>query len=831
MKEPAFPTPGIAGVCLLDNPFPIDGEYDYRIPEELQGEVSVGRFVSVPFGTANRKRSALVVRLKETSDYKDLKPVLTVLSPNLSLDREMLGLCAFMKQRTLCSTGDAIRSMIPAAAFSKLISYYSIREEQKLSSPEELSEGDYALYSHLEQRGECSADTLRDAFGPGVELRLKRLVAKGYLLHKELFKDASEGLLQKTYCLSVSPDETGELPEEMGKLTSKQQKAVVSALLEAAAPLSMSELCRLAEVTEAPVRTLLKRGILLELATKIDRNPYADLPYVGREEIALNEEQTAAYEELHKLAFSGEPKAALLFGVTGSGKTAVMERLIDDLLDAGKGVILLLPEISLTPQTLAIFCARYGEKVAVIHSALSAGERYDAYRKIRTGDAKLVVGTRSAVFSPVQNLGAILIDEEQEHTYKSDQSPRYHARDIARYRCGQNNCLMLLASATPSVESFYKAKEGIYTLLRLTRRYGDAELPRTEIVDMRREVQHGNLTMLGRRLVDELAARKEANEQSILFLNRRGYHKFVSCRSCGEALVCPNCSVSMTYHTAPGRYDAGQMICHFCGHREPLPKVCPACSSPHLAPFGFGIQKVEEELGSTFPEQKLLRMDTDTTTTKFAYEKLLGAFRNHEADILLGTQMVTKGHDFPDVTLVGVLSADASLYLDDFRASERTFSMLTQVVGRAGRRDHTGLAVIQTMNPDHEVIRLAAVQDYEGFYEREIRLRKLLVFPPFCDIALLTLTASDEGRLLRCATLLNEELKALKDEYGDVEFVAFGPFEAPVYRVENKYRMRMVLKCRLNRSTYAFLGTLVCRFSEKAGRLATLSVDLNPSSL
>ena len=826
MKEPAFPTPGIAGVCLLDNPFSIDGEYDYRIPEELSGEVLVGRFVSVPFGTANHKRLALVLRLKETSDHKKLKPILSVLSPNLSLDREMLGLCAFMKQRTLCSTGDAVRSMIPAAALSRLLSYYSIRKEQVLSGPEELSEGDYELYSYLEQRGEASADALREVFGPGVELRLRRLVAKGYFTHNELFKDAGEGPVQKTYCLAISPDETGEL-----KLTSKQQKEVVAVLCDIGAPLSMAELCRLADVTETPVKTLVSRGILMELSTKVDRNPYADLPYRGREEIALNEEQDAAYKTLHELAFSGEPKAALLFGVTGSGKTAVMERLIDDLLDADRGVILLLPEISLTPQTLSIFCARYGDKVAVIHSSLSQGERYDAYRKIREGRAKLVVGTRSAVFSPVQNLGAILIDEEQEHTYKSDQSPRYHARDIARYRCGQNKCLMLLASATPSIESFHKAKEGIYALLRLSHRYGDAALPRVEVVDMRREVQQGNLSLLGRRLSDELAARRDAHEQSILFLNRRGYHKFVSCRSCGEAIVCPHCSVSMTYHTSPGRYDAGQLVCHFCGHKEPLPKLCPNCSSPHLAPFGFGIQKVEEELGRKFPGEKLLRMDADTTATKFAYEKLLGSFRAHDADILLGTQMVTKGHDFPDVTLVGVLSADASLYLDDFRASERTFSMLTQVIGRAGRRDHTGLAVIQTMNPDHEVIRLAAVQDYEGFYEREIRLRRLLVFPPFCDIALLTLTSGDEGRLLRCATLLAKELQTLKDDYKDVQFVAFGPFEAPVYRVENKYRMRMVLKCRLTKSTYEFLGTLVLRFVEKAGRLATLSVDLNPSSL
>lgn len=822
---------GIAGVCLLDNPFPIDGEYDYRIPEEFSSDVRPGRFVSVPFGTANHKRVALVVSLKENSAYKDLKPIFSVLSPNLSLDREMLGLCAFMKQRTLCSTGDAVRSMIPSAALSRLVAYYSVQKEQVLSSPEELSEGDYKLYRFLLENGKTSESLLSEKFGPGVELRQRRLTAKGYLLREELFKDSGEGLLQKTYCLAISPDESGEFPESAGKLTSKQQKAIVAALLESDSPLPMPELVRIAGTSEAPVRALVKRGILLELATRIERNPYADLPFVGRLPLTLNQEQSEAYDALRRLAFSGEAKAALLYGVTGSGKTAVMEKLIDDLIDAGKGVILLLPEISLTPQTLSIFCARYGDTVAVIHSSLSAGERYDAYRKIREGRAKLVIGTRSAVFSPVQNLGAILIDEEQEHTYKSDQSPRYHARDIARYRCAQNKCLMLLASATPSIESFYKAKEGVYTLLKLNNRYGEATLPEVEIVDLRRETREGLLSPLGRRLLDELSLRQADGEQSILFLNRRGYHHFVSCRSCGEALVCPNCSVSLTYHTSPGRYDAGYLSCHFCGHRSPLPKLCPNCSSPHLAPFGFGIQRVEEELRKAFPDAKLLRMDTDTTATKFAYEKLLGEFRAHKAEILLGTQMVTKGHDFPDVTLVGVLSADASLYLDDFRASERTFSMLTQVIGRAGRHEKKGLALIQSNNPDHEVIRLAARQDYEGFYEREIRLRRLLTFPPFCDIALLTLSGKEEGRLQKCALLLADEIKELQKEFSEVEYVAFGPFEAPVYRVDNKYRMRMVLKCRLNRMTHEFFGNLLCRFTEKAGRLASLSIDFNPSSL
>ena len=509
-----------------------------------------------------------------------------------------------------------------------------------------------------------------------------------------------------------------------------------------------------------------------------------------------------------------------------------MIELIDRLLEEGRGVILLLPEIALTPQSVAIFCARYGERVAVIHSALSQGERYDAYCRIREGRADVVIGTRSAVFSPVKNLGAIIIDEEQEHTYKSDQNPKYHARDVARFRCAHNKALMLLASATPSLESYRKAKEGVYTLVTLKERYGAARLPRVEVADMRREAGGGVLSPLGERLAAELCRVTEAGEQSILFLNRRGYNHFVSCRSCGEAVTCPRCSVALTYHTRKGTYREGELVCHWCGHRAPLPEECPACKSPHLARQGFGTQRVEEELGTLLPSARVLRMDTDTASSKLSYDRMLGAFRAHEADVLLGTQMVTKGHDFPDVTLVGVLMADSSLYLDDYRAAERTFAMLTQVIGRAGRAEKEGLAVIQTANPDSEIIRLACAQDYEAFYEREIRLRRLLVFPPFCDIALMTLSGMLETEVLRASTLLSAMLqKKHTESYADVELVTFGPFEAPVYRVDNKYRMRMVIKCKLTRRTLALFAEILTEFSIKIGRSIHLGIDFNPSGL
>ncbi len=825
-----------AGVSLLDAPFSIDGVYDYRIPTELREDVGVGAFVTVPFGTANHRRLALVRELKDTSEYAETKAIVAVCPEHLSLSEEMLGLCNFMKLRTLCTTGDAVRTMIPASALSRLVKLYSLPADPIPTASDDIPSSDLFVYDFIRENGEVRYDRLRHRFGVSVEPHLRRLCRMGHVQKRVILQDASEGKTERTYRVCLSRADAYALIDggtcDGKKLTSDKQRQVLTALLESDVPMTASELRDATGVTASPLKTMLEKGILAVEEKRTERNPYGAAPFVGATPLSLNGEQQEAVETLSELAFSGEPRAALLHGVTGSGKTVVMTALIDRLLARDKGVILLLPEIALTPQSVSIFCARYGERVAVIHSGLAPGERYDAYCRIRRGDADVVIGTRSAVFSPVKNLGAIIIDEEQEHTYKSDQNPKYHTRDVARYRCAANHALMLLASATPSLESYKKAKDGVYTLVRLTRRYGNAVLPRVEIADMRHEAGAGSVSPMSELLSRELCRVTASNEQAVLFLNRRGYNHFVSCRVCGEALTCPSCSVAMTYHTRRGGYDSGDMVCHWCGKRMPVPKTCPSCSSEHLSRTGFGTQRVEEELKTLLPTSRVLRMDTDTTSTKFAYDEMLGQFRRHEADVLLGTQMVTKGHDFPDVTLVGVLLADMSLYLDDYRASERTFAMLTQVIGRAGRGDKAGLAVIQTNNPDSEIIRLACAQDYESFYEREIRLRKLLTFPPFCDIVLLTVTGMKETEVLRAATLLSQMLREKhREHYADVELVSFGPFEAPVYRVDNKYRMRMVLKCVLNKRTLAMLADLLCTFTQKAGRLVSLGVDMNPSNL
>lgn len=838
--------PQYASVYILDVPYAVDRAFDYYIPGDFREDIRAGAFVTVPFGGGNRRMLALVTALSDESsfDERSLKPIASLCPPELYLDEKMLGLAFYMREQTLCTMGEAVHSMIPSAAFSKLTLYYRISDKE--GTPKTKDEWQLSVFSFIKEKGTVSEAVLKNAFGASAMPALDKLCLGGWVVRETTVKGASGGQVKRGYSLAISEEDARRIVlREKGallRISSAGQLNVLDALLKSAGYIDEDELSAIG-ATRANLRSLLEKGLITERKTEVIRDPYKEQNDVAdsKKDIILNEEQNNALSALTELLRSGEAKAALLHGVTGSGKTSVMMALIDKVLEEGKGVILLLPEISLTPQTISIFKGRYGALCTVVHSALSAGERFDAYRRIASGEIRVAIGTRSAVFSPVKNLGLIIIDEEQEQTYKSDQNPKYHARDIARYRCAAEKSLMLLASATPSLESYLKAKEGKYTLIKLKNRYGGAHLPSVTVADMREEARGGNISPLGSLLCEELIKTKKDGEQSILFLNRRGYNTFVSCRSCGEALSCPNCSVSLTYHTKKGSYSEGYLACHWCGHKETLPDKCPKCGSDKLAHMGYGTQRVEQELQLLLPESRVLRMDTDTTASKFSYDKLLGAFRDREADILLGTQMVTKGHDFPAVTLVGVLLADSSLYLDDYRANERTFALLTQVIGRAGRAGGNGRAVIQTGNPDHDVIKLACAQDYETFFEREIKLRKLLVFPPFCDIVLLTVSSEDERELLVAVRKLCDEFSRLTEgdgEFSDVKKIVFGPFEAPVYRVEGRCRMRLVVKCRLNKRSRELFAAILRTFSgERAvgrgGNLKKpyLTIDFNPSSL
>ncbi len=826
-----------AEIYLLDTPFFLDKGYDYFVPVELRGDISVGALVSVPFGMANRRQLAVVTALKESSLDPNIpcKPIFSLCNERLTLSDEQLKLCYFMKEQTLCTFGEAVRAIIPSSVISQLVEVYAASEgtadDNTIST---FDRSTLSVYEYIRKHGSVRFDLLKSRFGASLDSSLRKLRECGAVFRSYEIKNKEEKT-ENHYQLNIGADVALAIldgSDKAIKLRSNMHKEILRRLLSAGeSALSEEELAADTGASHTQIKALVDKGLLRQIAVKVDRSEVDD--YIGEAKVfELSEAQNSALATLEALVDTGEPRAALLHGITGSGKTCVMMKIIDRVLSDGRGVILLLPEISLTPQTLSLFCSRYGKRVAVIHSALSAGERLDTYTRIKEGKADLVIGTRSAVFAPVTNLGLIIIDEEQEHTYKSDMNPKYHARDIARYRCTYNNALMLLASATPSVESYKKAVDGKYTLIKLTERFGEAKLPEVTVYDMRPEAQAGNLSPLGALLCRKLVKNKADGAQSILFLNRRGYNNFISCRDCGESVKCPVCSVSMTYHTVGEGYERGELRCHWCGRRMPTPAECPSCHGTHMAKMGYGTQRVEEELSSLLPDASVLRMDTDSASTKYAYEEKLGVFRRHEADILLGTQMVTKGHDFPDVTLVGVLLADASLYLDDYRASERTFAMITQVIGRAGRACRKGEAIIQTNNPDHECIKLACAQDYEAFFETEIKLRKLLVFPPFCDIAVMTVSSSVEVEVLKAAKKLADTLKDFSEhEFSDVPMIVFGPFEAPVYKVENKYRMRMILKCRLNKRSREMLSQIMIKFSKAGVKGLSLSVDLNPSNL
>ncbi len=836
-----------AAVHILDNPYSIDDAYHYYVPPMMADAVRRGAFVTVPFGKGNRKQLGVVVALCDASDLPSglsperIKPLGGICRERLDLSDRQLAICRYLTETTLCTMGEAVRTVVPAAALATIVEYYrplpdaDTAEDNRRAT---LGAGELMIFEYIRSRGSVSGQSVKTHFGGKSKAALEYLCDKRLIERELSLKEP--GVPTESYYTLARPASEIEaiLRGEKGflRLTSDAQKRVLSLLLSAESRLSATVLKADAQAGTQHLKALVDKGLVsVEIVDSglADDDGSVTEPEGRQTPFVLNDEQAEALSTLESLAATGEPRAALLHGVTGSGKTCVILSMIDSMLARGKGSIVLLPEISLTPQMLRIFRARYGRRVAVIHSGLSAGERWESHRRILAGLAPVVVGTRSAIFSPVPNLGLIVMDEEQEHTYKSDKNPKYHARDIARFRCAHENALMLLASATPSLESYQKAKEGKYALITLKNRYGNAHLPEVHIVDMRGETHEGNTTPLGQALTKELARVREEGNQAILFLNRRGYSPQLVCRSCGQAISCPRCSVAMHLHMRRGS-ENGELVCHWCGTRHAQPALCPNCSSPHLFRMGYGTQRVEEDLDTLLPGSRVLRMDADTTGTKSAYHDLLDTFRRHDADILLGTQMVTKGHDFPDVTLVGVLMADMSLYLDDYRAGERTFSMITQVIGRAGRADKPGLAVIQTMNPNHDILRLACAQDYETFFAQEIRLRRLLQFPPFCDIVLLNLTCPDEKELQKACLRLSEEVSRLcNTDYRDVPLLTFGPFESPVYRVDNVFRMRMIVKCRLNKRSRALFSELLVAFAPDGHgtNRPILSVDFNPSGI
>jgi len=816
----------LASVYILSAPLHLDRRFDYIVPEGT--EVERGDFAAVPFGGGNRPETALVFDVYDTELQEPIryKPISSVLSKEFSLSDEGIAIVEFLKERTFCTTGDAVRTIAPIGSFAKLEQYIEIVNPLSDFYPECCTE--YQVYEYIKSTKNCTKTKLFAALGAKkASAALSVLEEQGFVKISICAHDSSNIKYITCYYNTCTDDDIRDI-ELNGRLRSKKHIEILKFLAEYGKT-EHHDLLNAVGASSAQVKALLEKKLIAAEEKEQYRMPYHTKG--ENDNIVLSDIQQSAADTVTAMTKSGKPQCALLYGVTGSGKTQVMRAVMEQVISDGKSVILLVPEISLTPQTISFFSRCFGERTCVIHSGLSSGERFDAWRRIKRGEIDVCIGTRSAVFAPFENLGLIVIDEEQEHTYKSDSAPKYHTRDVASFRCGKQNAVLLLASATPSVESFHKATTGAYTLVELPSRYGKGGIPSTDIVDMRTDTKDGNFSLFSSKLVESLSENLAHNKQSILFLNRRGYHSFLSCPSCGNVVMCPHCSVSLTHHFS--RFNEnGYLSCHYCGYKTAVPSECPQCKKPHIKFMGYGTQLAQEQLQKMFPNAKILRMDADTTSGKFSYDQILGSFRNKEADILIGTQMVTKGHDFPDVTLVGMLSADQSLYLDDYRANERTFSLICQTVGRSGRRDDKGTALVQCYNPEHNVLTHAKNQDYKAFFDSEIAMRRALLFPPFCDIAAMTVVSDSESDAFSAANKLLEKIKTdLATDFTDVQLQIFGPFEAPVYKLNEKYRVRLVIKCKNTKRTRMLFRQVLKFFGDTMPKNILASIDINPSTL
>ena len=804
----------IAGVYVnIDEPS-IDKPYDYFVPPALAARMERGRRVIVPFGKGNKKLEGVVVSLREGSAGKSkrLKPISYVPEWDLVGEYE-LGLSEFMRDRYFCTFYNALKVQLMPGSASHFLEKLYVNPDADLSG---CDEDDLNIYLYVGEHEGVTLAALEAAY-KNRKKSIAALIERDILKVKLMFERTGKSL---TVRYAEAVDGARE------RIMRDNHKKAYD-ILSDEGTMSVKELSYAAGVSMAVIDTMKKNGFINVYDAPVSRSFYKDIKPGQRKETVLTPEQQSAYEELRAMFDEDAPRAALLYGVTGSGKTQVYIKIIEHAVKAGRTALVLLPEIGLSPQVFGIFRSTFGDIVGLMHSKMSQGERRDEYMRIKRGEVKIVIGTRMAVFSNLENLGVIIIDEEQEHTYVSEMPPKYHAADIAKYRCREDNALLVLGSATPSLESFYYAKTGRYRLLRLKERYGGTLLPEVRVTDMMDELMRGNKSELSGELLGELSENLSRGEQSIIFLNRRGYSTSVSCPKCGYVVKCVNCSVPLKYHKKNDR-----VICHICGYSDDTPKTCPECGNDMIAFSGAGTQKVEDQLSSLLPGARIIRMDADTTMGRKAHDEILRKFAAGEADILLGTQMVSKGLDFDGVTLVGVLNADAPMYSDDFRGAERTFSLVTQVIGRAGRRAVRGRAVIQTLSPRSQIMAHCVKGDYEEFYESEIELRRALIYPPFCDLARLTVSSSLEDTANAMAELLDAIIKRKLSLNNDIKVIILGPAPPSVAKVNNKYRMRIILKCRNSKKLREFLREVSKGFAkEKKGAKAALAIEINPANI
>jgi len=802
----------VARIALQGATSAFDKLYTYIIPPELLAEAKEGCRVLIPFSRGNIKRQGMIFEIAE-DELKGLKSIYSLIDRTPILNEEMLAVCKLLHDTTFCTYYDAVHAVLPTGLTCRLVNYYSANCE--FADVSLLSHDEAQIFTYLSNAGEKSEEDIKKIFGIVTEL-LDLMTEKQALIKNSDAKRKINDATQKWVRIA------DENYVENTKFTPRQRE-VINLLTQVSAA-SVKEICYFTGVSAAVIDGLVRKSVLIAFEKTVYRKPYKTNSAPKPKEIVLTDEQQAAFEGLYANYKAEKPNVSLLYGVTGSGKTQVFLKMVDSVIKDDKGVIVMVPEISLTPQLLKIFSDRYGDKIAVFHSAMSMGQRMDEWKRIKEGKALIAIGTRSAVFAPFQNPGLIIIDEEQEHTYKSEQSPKFHARDVAKFRIAGSGGLLCLASATPSVSTFTAAKAGKISLFTLQNRYGNAVLPTVETVDMKNEIREGNTGIVSRRLYEAVTETLDKGQQAILLLNRRGHNTYISCPDCGTVASCPNCSISLTYHSANNR-----LMCHYCGYSVPAEGRCSECGGEHVRFMGIGTQKAQRELETLFPQAKVLRLDADSTISKDSYSNYLKEFAEGKYDLLLGTQMVAKGLDFPNVTLVGVLGADNAMFSEDFKSFERTFSLLTQVVGRAGRGDIPGTAIIQTANPDNNIIELAQNQDYESFYNEEILNRKFRIYPPYCDICVVSTRSKSREVAEESVKLVFAEVKRLLgEEYKSVKVMILGPSPATVLKVNNQYRYRMIIKCKNNS---VFREMLRKAISVNLPRDGAVGVDINPETI
>ncbi|MFC4409266.1 primosomal protein N' [Chungangia koreensis] len=799
----------IAEVIVDIAAYPIDKPFDYVVPKEMEDIVEPGVRVKVPFG--NRKLLGFITEIKDESDLNivKLKQIEEILDITPVLTKEMLEMADWMKNHVLCFEIDALFAMLPSALKAKYERVIRLKDRSRLVDSEA-----QALFEKRE------AIPLHDVTSMKLLSILKKYSEEGIIEVETIVKQKTS--VKKERILTIqSETEISKLLSLLSPQAKKQKELMDWMIGHAGEILSAKYVLESTGVQPAVLNAVIEKGAAITSMEEVYRDP--NIVDLGDHSVPfqVTEEQAKVMDALMKE--KDQPATFLLHGVTGSGKTEIYLQMIQDVISRGKEAIVLVPEISLTPQMNSRFKSRFGDLVAVMHSGLSAGEKYDEWRKIQRGEVKVVVGARSAIFAPFTNLGVIILDEEHESTYKQDDTPRYHARDIAIWRSQYYSCPVILGSATPSLESYARASKGVYRLLTMKERANHHPLPAVHVVDMRDELKNGNRSMFSVDLADAVRKRLERKEQIVLFLNKRGYSSFVLCRDCGTTVQCPNCDISLTYHRA-----SEVLRCHYCGHEEHVPTNCPECSSEHIRFFGTGTQKVEEEVSKLFPGARVLRMDVDTTRQKGAHEAILKDFGDGKADILLGTQMIAKGLDFPNITLVGVLTADTTLNLSDFRAAEKTFQLLTQVSGRAGRHDKPGEVFIQTYSPEHYAIQHAKNHSYEPFYRQEMMARKQYEYPPFYYLTLIQFSHED---LMKVSEYAGKTVEWLRQRLSDQSAV-IGPTAAAISRVNNRYRYQCLIKYKKEIGLTETLQQLIKMYRTewlKTGLYMT--IDMDPSTI